>query len=106
MVARSASWHPVERQSPHFIELLSLPAGVDEGVVGLRGWAPNVYAGYVRDLDGNKLAAYCCTWRAGPITDRASIRAGAIWRRPNHRSLGTPSGRASARPGCRQRMQN
>lgn len=33
--------------------------GVDEGAVGPRGWAPNAYAGYVRDLDGNKLAAYC-----------------------------------------------
>jgi len=26
---------------------------------GLRGFWPNAYAGYVRDLDGNKLAAYC-----------------------------------------------
>jgi catechol 2,3-dioxygenase-like lactoylglutathione lyase family enzyme len=33
--------------------------GKDEGAVGPRGWAPNAYAGYVRDLDGNKLAAYC-----------------------------------------------
>jgi catechol 2,3-dioxygenase-like lactoylglutathione lyase family enzyme len=33
--------------------------GRDEGAVGPRGWAPNAYAGYVRDLDGNKLAAYC-----------------------------------------------
>ncbi len=33
--------------------------GTDEGAVGPRGWAPNAYAGYVRDLDGNKLAAYC-----------------------------------------------
>jgi catechol 2,3-dioxygenase-like lactoylglutathione lyase family enzyme len=33
--------------------------GVDEGAVGPRGWAPNAYAGYVRDLDGNKVAAYC-----------------------------------------------
>ena len=31
----------------------------DEGSVGPRDWAPNAYAGYVRDLDGNKLAAYC-----------------------------------------------
>jgi len=35
--------------------------GVDEGAVGPRGWAPNAYAGYVRDLDGNKLAAYSFT---------------------------------------------
>jgi hypothetical protein len=33
--------------------------GVDEGPVGPRGWAPNAYAGYARDLDGNKIAAYC-----------------------------------------------
>jgi catechol 2,3-dioxygenase-like lactoylglutathione lyase family enzyme len=33
--------------------------GADEGAVGPRGWAPNAYAGYARDLDGNKIAAYC-----------------------------------------------
>ena len=33
--------------------------GVDEGAVGPRSWKANAYAGYVRDLDGNKLAAYC-----------------------------------------------
>lgn len=33
--------------------------GQDEGAVGSRSWKPNAYAGYVRDLDGNKLAAYC-----------------------------------------------
>lgn len=38
----------------------ALAAGAtDEGAVGPRGWKPNAYAGYVRDLDGNKLAAYC-----------------------------------------------
>jgi len=31
----------------------------DEGAVGPRGIAPNAYAAYCRDLDGNKLAAYC-----------------------------------------------
>ena len=31
----------------------------DEGAVGPRGVWPNAYAGYCRDLDGNKLAAYC-----------------------------------------------
>jgi len=35
--------------------------GVDEGAVGPRGWAPNAYAGYARDLDGNKIAAYSFT---------------------------------------------
>ena len=33
--------------------------GKDEGAVGPRGFWPNAYAGYVRDPDGNKLAAYC-----------------------------------------------
>jgi len=33
--------------------------GKDEGAVGPRNWKPNAYAGYVRDPDGNKLAAYC-----------------------------------------------
>jgi len=33
--------------------------GKDEGAVGPRGFWPNAYAGYVRDLDGNKLACYC-----------------------------------------------
>ncbi|MDH4561330.1 VOC family protein [Pseudomonas sp. BN414] len=33
--------------------------GKDEGAPGPRGWAPNAYAAYARDLDGNKLAVYC-----------------------------------------------
>ncbi|SAL86461.1 glyoxalase/bleomycin resistance protein/dioxygenase [Caballeronia terrestris] len=33
--------------------------GQCEGAAGPRGWAPNAYAAYVRDLDGNKLAVYC-----------------------------------------------
>lgn len=33
----------------------------DEGAVGTRGWAPNAYAGYSRDPDGNKLAVYSFT---------------------------------------------
>lgn len=33
--------------------------GKDEGAVGPRGFWPDAYAGYVRDPDGNKLAAYC-----------------------------------------------
>ncbi|MCP3720613.1 VOC family protein [Paraburkholderia sp. CNPSo 3281] len=38
----------------------ALAAGAkDEGAAGPRGWAPHAYAAYVRDLDGNKLAAYC-----------------------------------------------
>jgi catechol 2,3-dioxygenase-like lactoylglutathione lyase family enzyme len=30
----------------------------DEGAVGERSWAPNAFAAYARDLDGNKLAVY------------------------------------------------
>ena len=38
----------------------ALAAGAkDEGAVGPRGFWPNAYAGYCRDLDGNKLAVYC-----------------------------------------------
>jgi len=38
----------------------ALSAGAKcEGAAGTRGWAPNAYAAYVRDLDGNKLAVYC-----------------------------------------------
>lgn len=39
-------------------EALAL-GGKCEGLPGTRGWAPNAYAAYVRDQDGNKLAAYC-----------------------------------------------
>ncbi|MDN7144249.1 VOC family protein [Pseudomonas sp. JQ170] len=33
--------------------------GKGEGDAGTRDWAPNAYAAYARDLDGNKLAVYC-----------------------------------------------
>ncbi|MDT9000354.1 VOC family protein [Paucibacter sp. APW11] len=33
--------------------------GKDEGKPGLRDYAPNFYAAYFRDLDGNKLALVC-----------------------------------------------
>lgn len=33
--------------------------GSDEGAPGLRSYAPNFYAAYVRDPDGNKLSAVC-----------------------------------------------
>jgi len=44
-----------------FHEAALAAGGVNEGAVGPRGWAPNAYAGYARDLDGNKIAAYCFT---------------------------------------------
>ena len=33
----------------------------DEGAVGPRGWAPNAFAAYTRDPEGNKLAVYSFT---------------------------------------------
>jgi catechol 2,3-dioxygenase-like lactoylglutathione lyase family enzyme len=39
-------------------EALALGAR-DEGAVGPRSWHPTAYAGYLRDLDGNKICAYC-----------------------------------------------
>jgi hypothetical protein len=39
-------------------EALALGAK-DEGAVGARSWHPTAYAGYLRDLDGNKICAYC-----------------------------------------------
>ncbi len=44
-----------------FHETAMTLGGKDEGAVGPRGWAPNAFAGYVRDLDGNKLAVYSFT---------------------------------------------
>lgn len=35
--------------------------GKDEGAVGPRSFTPTAFAGYVRDLDGNKLCAYSFT---------------------------------------------
>lgn len=42
-----------------FHEAALAAGGKDEGAAGPRGWAPNAYAAYARDLDGNKLAVYC-----------------------------------------------
>ncbi|WP_349976653.1 VOC family protein [Pseudomonas sp. WHRI 8519] len=41
-----------------FHEAALAAGGKDEGAAGTRGWAPNAYAAYARDLDGNKLAVY------------------------------------------------
>jgi catechol 2,3-dioxygenase-like lactoylglutathione lyase family enzyme len=42
-----------------FHEAALAMGGKDEGPVGPRDFTPTAYAGYVRDLDGNKLCAYC-----------------------------------------------
>ncbi|WP_415756848.1 VOC family protein [Pseudomonas sp. LT1P18] len=42
-----------------FHETALANGGTCEGQPGPRNWAPDAYAAYARDLDGNKLAAYC-----------------------------------------------
>lgn len=54
------SFEAPNRESIRQFHAAALAKGAkDEGAVGPRDWAPNAYAGYVRDLDGNKLAVYC-----------------------------------------------
>ena len=45
----------VDKMHAHAVEL----GGADEGAPGARG--ETFYGGYFRDLDGNKLVAYCIT---------------------------------------------
>lgn len=58
MVALAAA-SPEQVQAVH-AKALAL-GGKDEGPVGPREAIPGFYAGYFRDLDGNKLAVYCFT---------------------------------------------
>ncbi|MBS6360956.1 VOC family protein [Burkholderia sp.] len=54
------SFEAPDRASVDAFHAAALAAGgKDEGAAGPRNWAPNAYAAYARDLDGNKLAAYC-----------------------------------------------
>lgn len=56
----TVSFDAPDRASINAFHDAALTAGAqDEGAAGPRGWAPNAYAAYVRDLDGNKLAVYC-----------------------------------------------
>jgi catechol 2,3-dioxygenase-like lactoylglutathione lyase family enzyme len=56
----TVSFEAPNRASIDSFHKTALAAGAkDEGAAGPRGWAPNAYAAYVRDLDGNKLAVYC-----------------------------------------------
>ncbi|SIO72103.1 Catechol 2,3-dioxygenase [Burkholderia sp. GAS332] len=50
---------PNRRSADAFYKEALTAGGKCEGAPGPRGWAPNAYAAYVRDLDGNKLAVYC-----------------------------------------------
>lgn len=56
----TVSFQAPDRASIHAFHEAALAAGAkDEGAAGPRGWAPNAYAAYVRDVDGNKVAVYC-----------------------------------------------
>lgn len=48
------------RAAVHAFHEAGLAAGgKDEGAPGPRSFAPNAYAGYLRDLDGHKIVAVC-----------------------------------------------
>jgi catechol 2,3-dioxygenase-like lactoylglutathione lyase family enzyme len=48
------------RASVHAFHAAALEnGGIDEGAPGLRPYSPNFYACFVRDPDGNKIAAVC-----------------------------------------------
>jgi catechol 2,3-dioxygenase-like lactoylglutathione lyase family enzyme len=56
----TVSFEAPSRAAVDAFHTAALAAGsVCEGLPGLRSWAPNAYAAYARDLDGNKLAVYC-----------------------------------------------
>lgn len=56
----TVSFQAPSRAAVHAFHEVALRLGAkDEGQPGPRGWAPNAYAAYARDLDGNKLAVYC-----------------------------------------------
>lgn len=50
---------PSRAAAAAFHEAALAAGGTCEGKPGTRDWAPNAYAAYARDLDGNKLAVYC-----------------------------------------------
>lgn len=56
----TVSFEAQSRAQIHAFHDAALGAGgKDEGAAGPRDWAPNAYAAYARDPDGNKLAVYC-----------------------------------------------
>lgn len=56
----TVSFEAPDRNSIDMFHKTAIALGAkDEGAAGPRNWAPNAYAAYVRDLDGNKLAVYC-----------------------------------------------
>jgi catechol 2,3-dioxygenase-like lactoylglutathione lyase family enzyme len=56
----TVSFAAPDRKSIDAFHTPALAAGGKcEGKPGPRSWHPTAYAAYVRDVDGNKLAAYC-----------------------------------------------
>jgi len=56
----TVSFEAPNRKAVHAFHEAALSLGCpDEGAAGPRDWAPNAYAAYTRDPDGNKLAVYC-----------------------------------------------
>ena len=53
------SFEAPDRASIDAFHAAALAAGCPDEGAPTRGWAPNAYAAYTRDLDGNKLAVYC-----------------------------------------------
>ena len=50
---------PTRKAIDEFYKIALKEGGKDEGPPGLRDFVPNLYAAYVRDLDGNKILASC-----------------------------------------------
>jgi len=50
---------PSRKVVDEFHRLALQAGGIDAGAPGLRDFGPNVYAAYVRDLDGHKIVATC-----------------------------------------------
>ncbi|HEY0648999.1 VOC family protein [Phenylobacterium sp.] len=58
----TVSFEAPDRAAVKAFHAIALALGSpDEGAVGPRGWAPNAFAAYTRDPDGNKLAVYSFT---------------------------------------------
>jgi predicted lactoylglutathione lyase len=52
---------PNRKAVDKFYEIALKEGGKDEGPPGPRPFVPNLYAAYVRDLDGHKILASCIT---------------------------------------------
>ncbi|RWD74226.1 MAG: VOC family protein [Mesorhizobium sp.] len=87
VASRARSWKQVD----HFYAAALANGGSSEGAPGLRlHYSPDFYAAYVRDPDGNKLAAVCRGVRA-PDTYSKAIRFSHSLPTPRSRMIGTGS---------------